>query len=81
MALVDAFNFDDVLELHQTAIGRKDGKPYERLWEWSEKDPANNEGDNEKTGDMPPAYDEVWKPVYEYFRKRDKSSATMRSKL
>ena len=32
---------------------------YERLWEWSEKDPANNDAGNAKAGDMPLSFDEV----------------------
>lgn len=65
VALVDAFDFDDVLELHQTALGRYDGNPYERLWEWSEKDPANNEG--AVTGAVPPGFDGTWKPVLDSY--------------
>lgn len=67
VALVDAFDFDDILELHQTAIGRKDGKPYKYLWEWSEKDPSNNSPLNTKTGDFPPDFKDGWKPVLDYF--------------
>jgi hypothetical protein len=44
VALVGAFNFDGVLELHDSALGTKDGQVYEKLWEWSEKDPANRLG-------------------------------------
>eukprot|EP00662_Eupelagonemidae_sp_cell21_P003102 gene3102-19054_t len=41
VALVDSFGFHHELEL---ALGADDGRPYERLWEWSEKDPANHVG-------------------------------------
>ena len=39
VALVDSFDFDDELELHNTAIGAYDGDVYTRLYEWSNKDP------------------------------------------
>ena len=69
VALVDSFGFDDILELHQTAIGRYDGNYTKHLWEWSQKDPNNNAKGNKKTGDFPPEFDENWGPVLSYFRR------------
>ena len=43
VALVDSFDFDDELELHNSAIGSQDGDVYTRLYEWSNKDPLNGE--------------------------------------
>lgn len=49
--------FDD-LELYQSAIGAYDGRVYERLWEWTEKDPINNYPDN-----VVPAVRENYLPI------------------
>lgn len=57
VALVDALKFDD-LELNQSAIGAYDGRVYERLWEWTEKDPINNYPDN-----VIPAVHENYLPI------------------
>lgn len=62
VALVDSFDFDDELELHNTAIGAYDGDVYNRLYEWSCKDPLNGvNGD----GAVVPGYEEYLKPFME----------------
>lgn len=69
LALVDAFDFDDVLELYQTAIGRYDGRYPARLWEWSEKDPANRSQGGRPSGAVPPGDAEVgWRALRDSFR-------------
>lgn len=71
VALVDAFAFDDTLELHQTALGAYDGDVYQRLWDWSEKDPANNALQGRASGTLPPNFFEKWRPLLEYYRVAD----------
>lgn len=68
LALVDAFDFDDVLELYQTAIGRYDGCYPERLWEWSEKDPVNRGDGTEASGAVPPGnFEDGWRALREMY--------------
>lgn len=54
VALVDAFNFSD--HLLGSALGRYDGKVYETLWDWAQKEPLN------KT-QVVPGYEESIKPI------------------
>jgi len=68
VALVDAFDFDDVLELHQTAVGAYDGDVYQRLWDWSEKDPANNAVEGRDSGTLPTMFTERWRPLLDYYK-------------
>lgn len=75
VTLVDAFDFDDILELHQTALGAYDGDVYQRLWDWSEKDPVNNALQGRTSGTLPPNFSDKWRPLLEYYRVADSQHA------